>query len=110
MTNLDWLNLERNELTGPMPAELGRLANLRGLYLGDNDLTAGRIPAWVSSQGNLERLSLWQTNRTGSIPAELGNLANLRWLSFWGNALTGPIPAELGTSRTWRGCPSRIAR
>ena len=49
-----------NHLTGSIPPELGRLANLRFLYLLDNDLT-GSIPAALAGLGKLEYLYLWAT-------------------------------------------------
>ena len=92
--DLDWLSLAYNDLTGPLPAELGRLANLRGLFLSDNPLTAGPIPAWLSGLTDLGWLWLQGTNRTGPIPPALGRLKNLRQLNLGGNDLTpGPIPA-----------------
>ena len=100
------LSLPKNELTGPIPAVLADLANLRILRLDDNWFT-GPIPPSLGSLANLEELSLWRDgNRapksedegqlTGAIPAELGNLTSLRWLSLGRNRLTGPLPAALG--------------
>ena len=57
-------------MTGEIPAELGNLANLNGLWLASNQLT-------------------------GEIPAELGNLANLTRLYLRGNQLTGCVPSSL---------------
>ncbi|MEM9991358.1 MAG: HYR domain-containing protein, partial [Bacteroidota bacterium] len=54
--------LEKNNLVGNIPAELGNLSNLTELYLGDNALS-------------------------GSIPTELGNLNNLIKLYLYANAL-----------------------
>ena len=67
------LGLSRNALSGPIPPELGNLANLTWLYLGGNQLSGPPIPP------------------------ELGNLANLTSLGLDNNALSGPIPPELGT-------------
>lgn len=61
----------RIQLTGTIPAELGKLTNLKRLQLGNQQFT-------------------------GEIPAELGNLTNLQELELGGNQLTGTIPAELG--------------
>ena len=85
----------RHGLKGPIPAALGRLANLENLSLGNNELT-GPIPTELASLANLESLSLGNNELTGPIPKELGSLANLRSVYLSGNALTGSIPAELG--------------
>ncbi|WP_420448358.1 leucine-rich repeat domain-containing protein [Candidatus Palauibacter sp.] len=57
-------------LSGPIPPELGDLANLRELHL-------------------------WINQLSGPIPPELGNLANLRSLNLGINRLSGPIPPEM---------------
>ena len=63
------LLLDFNELSGPIPPELGNLSYLGVLSLGGNQLS-------------------------GPIPPELGNLANLEHLYLSGNKLTGCVPAE----------------
>ena len=65
------LRLVHNQLTGPIPSELGKLSNLI-------------------------ELSLWGNQLTGPIPPELGSLSELGVLELAGNQLTGPIPLELG--------------
>ena len=95
LTNLDFLLLSENQLTGAIPAELGRLTNLELLYLNDNQLTGG-IPAELGNLTNLLRLALHSNQLTGGIPAELGNLTNLLRLALHNSELTGAIPAELG--------------
>ena len=64
------MRLHQNRLSGEIPSDLGRLLDLRVLWLNDNRLT-------------------------GSIPAELGRLPNLRSLYLSGNDLSGCIPAGL---------------
>ena len=83
-----------NDLTGPIPPELGNLPNLVVLSLGDNDLT-GPIPPELGNLANLETLELSSNDLTGEIPPELGNLSNLITWFIGGNQLTGPIPPEL---------------
>ena len=85
-----------NQLSGPIPPELGNLANLTGLYLGGNALS-GPIPPELGSLANLTGLYLGGNQLSGPIPPELGNLANLTWLNLEFNALSGPIPPELGS-------------
>ena len=89
------LFLDNNRLTGPIPAELGGLANLQNLSLAENQLT-GSIPVELGGLANLQLLSLHTNQLTGPIPAELGGLANLQNLWLNTNQLTGPIPAQLG--------------
>ena len=94
LANLQSLDLGDNELTGEIPAELGSLANLQELHLNWNQLT-GEIPAELGGLANLQSLHLSENELTGEIPAELGSLANLQSLHLSGNELTGEIPAEL---------------
>ena len=89
------LNLSDNQLTGPIPPELGRLAKLEELYLQGNQLT-GPIPPELGDLTNLQTLRLSGNGLTGVIPPELGRLARLVELILSGNELTGPIPPELG--------------
>ena len=88
------LNLGENNLVGPIPSELGDLANLKTLVLIDPGLT-GPIPGELGSLANLETLGLAGPGLTGSIPRELGRLASLETLILAGTALTGSIPREL---------------
>ena len=64
------LDLRNNELTGPIPPEIGYLTNLTYLDLRYNELT-------------------------GSIPSEIGNLTNLTYLKLSSNQLSGIIPDEI---------------
>ena len=85
-----------NGMTGSLPPELGKLANLTELNLGLNDLD-GAIPSEIGNLASLETLSLEGNALTGAIPPELGKLTNVRLVSLAGNSLTGPIPPELAS-------------
>ena len=89
------LALEKNQLTGSIPSELGNLTNLTVLRLGQNQLT-GPIPPQLGQLTNLIGLDLGLNQLTGSIPPELGNISNLLGLALGYNQLTGPIPPQLG--------------
>ena len=95
LANLEWLRLGGDGLTGEILPELGGLANLRRLDLFDNDLT-GEIPPELGKLANLDSLYLENNGLTGEIPPELGKLANLRRLYLEDDGLTGEIPPELG--------------
>ena len=98
LTELRSLVLARNYsgLTGPIPAELGNLPNLEELYLYSNALN-GAIPAELGNLPTLVTLSLLSNDLEGVIPPEIGNLANLHGLFLHDNDLEGAIPTELGT-------------
>ena len=89
------LSLERNNMSGVIPAELGRLNTLASLKLRVNRL-AGSIPPQLGNLGNLRELDAAFNQLTGHLPTELGSLADLEVLSLNSNELTGTIPAELG--------------
>ena len=96
LTNLTYLNLGYNQLTGSIPPEIGNLTNLTYLDLYSNQLT-GSIPSEIGNLTNLKYLDLKSNYQlTGSIPSEIGNLINLEFFSLLHNQLTGPIPPEIG--------------
>ncbi|PHU01665.1 hypothetical protein BC332_31452 [Capsicum chinense] len=67
LNNLSYLHLDRNLLSGPIPAEIGNMKSLQNLSLHSNNLF-------------------------GLIPNELGNLKKLNHLGLSNNQLSGPIP------------------
>ena len=95
LDNLQGLYIYRTQLTGDIPSELGNLGNLTILWLRTNQLT-GAIPVQLGNLANLTELRLSYNDLTGAIPVQLGNLANLTDLGLIDNQLTGEIPAELG--------------
>ena len=101
LANLEVLDLSINDLSGPIPPELGNLSNLTALRLGINDLS-GPIPPELGGLANLEVLDLSINDLSGPIPPELGNLSNLTALRLGKNYLTNPIPPELGNLHSLR--------
>ena len=88
------LDLDGKQLSGPIPSELGNLANLEFLSLRDKQLS-GSIPSELANLDNLEWLILDSNQLSGPIPSELGNLDNLQALELHDNQLSGSIPSEL---------------
>jgi Leucine-rich repeat (LRR) protein len=90
MSNLAFIDLLFNELTGSIPASVGQLTALEYLDLSQNALT-GVIPTELGILVALTDLRLAKTDLrelpdglcapnclNGRIPTEIGNLANLR--------------------------------
>ncbi len=93
------LQLQSNQLVGPLPSDLENLINLRILNLYSNQLS-GSVPLELSNLSDLISLSLYANLLTGTIPSGLGNLSNLITLNLSSNQLTGTIPSELGNLST----------
>ena len=56
LTSLEELRLEGNDLTGPIPPGFGNLTSLTGLYLSGNSGMAGILPTELTGLGRLETL------------------------------------------------------
>eukprot|EP00850_Spirogloea_muscicola_P015581 SM000121S25978 [mRNA] locus=s121:45434:65270:- [translate_table: standard] len=106
LTQLVRLYLARNNLTGAIPPELGRLQHLepdraaataasRSEVLGRNRLQ-GHIPPELGRLSKLAYLHLSDNFLEGSLPDELGNLSSLSWLAIARAGLSGRIPSSLG--------------
>ena len=100
------LSLSRNNLTGSIPAEIGKLTHIEKIDLHRNKLT-GSIPSEIGKLTELHTLHLYRNcevqsdgtctgGLTGSIPTSVGNLAHLRQMLLYRNNLTGSIPAQIG--------------
>ena len=89
------INLSYLQLTGEIPKEIGKLINLKNLYLNSNQLT-GEIPKEIGKLINLQWLRLNNNQLLGEIPKEIGKLTNLQYLRLNTNQLPGEITKELG--------------
>ncbi len=99
LAELAELDLTLNWLTGPMPPELAELATLRRLNLEANRLS-GAMPPGLAKLATLEELRLHSNNLAGAIPPALGRLRHLKRLALSSNAFSGSIPPELASLGT----------
>ncbi|XVE74020.1 hypothetical protein DITRI_Ditri11bG0165400 [Diplodiscus trichospermus] len=88
------ISLQGKGLSGQIPAALGRLKSLTGLYLHFNSLN-GEIPKEIAVLTQLSDLYLNVNNLSGEIPPQIGNMTNLQVLQLCYNGLTGSIPRQL---------------
>ncbi|KAL7241997.1 hypothetical protein ACSBR1_014555 [Camellia fascicularis] len=95
ISNLAFLNLQQNGLTGFIPSAIKMLAKLQILYLSNNRLQ-GSIPDDICQLKNMGDLRLNQNELFGLIPECLGNITSLRYLYLNSNKLTFAIPTRLG--------------
>ncbi|KAJ9683606.1 hypothetical protein PVL29_019252 [Vitis rotundifolia] len=89
------LDLSDNQLTGPIPHQIGTLTELTYLNLSWNELT-GAIPSSLGRLTKLTHLSLYYNQLNDSIPHQIGTLTELTYLNLSWNELTGAIPSSLG--------------
>ena len=86
------LDLERNNLVGTIPSELGDLDELTNLGLSFNVLS-GPIPATLGKLDKVREFYLiGNTGISGGLPPELGYMEGLEYLSVNGTSLSGPVP------------------
>ncbi|XP_062028464.1 probable LRR receptor-like serine/threonine-protein kinase At3g47570 [Rosa rugosa] len=88
------LNLSQNSLTGILPAEVGKLKNIKILDISNNNLTGG-IPEIIGGCLILEFLYLQGNHFQGIIPSSLAALRGLQYLDLSRNNLSGYIPKDL---------------
>ncbi|PIN02344.1 Non-specific serine/threonine protein kinase [Handroanthus impetiginosus] len=94
LTKLETLDLSWNSLNGSIPSQIGALLKLEILRLEANNLN-GHLPYSLGNLTNLQRLDISLNQISGSIPAEMGNLSNLAYLNLQRNKIGGPIPSTL---------------
>ncbi|XP_052142420.1 MDIS1-interacting receptor like kinase 2-like isoform X2 [Oryza glaberrima] len=96
LAELSYLDLSGNVLNGSIPPSIGNLTNLAFLDLSSNYLSGRIFDCTPGTLHNLEYLNLTYNKLTGPIPSSLGNLTRLYHLHLGFNNLSGHIPREIG--------------
>jgi len=103
LTNLEELQLYRNQLSGTLTSMVSELTVLERLEIGFNQLS-GSLPPSIGKLSVLRNL-LMETNRfTGSVPSEVGDLVTLSTWRAFRNKLSGQIPSTVANMVSLREC------
>ncbi|KAL3753096.1 hypothetical protein ACJRO7_000488 [Eucalyptus globulus] len=94
-TELVYLRLWNNFISGQIPPEIGSLTKLKYFYLGDNSLS-GTIPPEVGNLTLLTNLDLSRNQLYGEVPETISRLANLQTIGLLRNNFSGGIPRDFG--------------
>ncbi|XP_010515060.1 PREDICTED: probable LRR receptor-like serine/threonine-protein kinase At3g47570 [Camelina sativa] len=94
-TNLIYLNLEENLISGNIPHDIGNLINLQILGLGSNMLT-GPLPTSLGKLSRFGVLDVALNRMSGEIPSSLGNITLLEKLNLLHNSFHGTVPPSFG--------------
>ncbi len=101
LTQLTYLDVYNNTLSGSIPSEIGLLTRLSFLsfsssFNNENDRTTGStIPSEIGLLTLLTDLRLFDNQLSGTIPSEIGLLTQLARLYLYDNQLSGTIPSSL---------------
>ncbi|XP_058109440.1 LRR receptor-like serine/threonine-protein kinase EFR [Magnolia sinica] len=87
-------NLSHNSLSGPLPAEIGKLQMVQSIDVSENQLS-GEIPASIGDCRSLVNLGMAGNSFQGPIPSQVGNLRGLEIIDLSSNNLSGSIPTSL---------------
>ncbi|KAM5584910.1 putative leucine-rich repeat receptor-like serine/threonine-protein kinase [Rosa sericea] len=90
-TKLEYMSLGVNNLSGPIPAFLGKITTLKNLIL-ETNMFSGTVPPELGNLVNLQKLIISANNLTGVLPLHLTNLTKLKELGISSNNFTGRIP------------------
>ncbi|XP_047330019.1 probable LRR receptor-like serine/threonine-protein kinase At3g47570 [Impatiens glandulifera] len=95
LPKLEFLSINRNNLTGTIPRRIANCTQLKFIELGVNNFT-GVIPQEIGNLKSLLRIIMDSNNLEGPIPDSLFNMSTLNTISFVANNLLGSLPQTLG--------------
>jgi hypothetical protein len=95
MSELHFLYLHNNALTGVIPTEFGQLPDLTTVALAENFMN-GTLPSELGSLTTAVVAMYFSGNKfSGTIPTELGGLLELDTFTLHDTRLTGSVPSAV---------------
>lgn len=95
-SNLFFLSMVTNPISGSIPAVIGKIVGLTRIQLGDT-LLSGTIPQEIGNLWRLELIDLSNNTISGKIPLTFGNLTRMTMLFLQSNELEGNIPEQMSS-------------
>ncbi|CAL9752373.1 unnamed protein product [Musa acuminata subsp. burmannicoides] len=99
MTQLEFLYLDMNQLSGSFPRSVGKLSKLKELHVFDNKLS-GPLPMEINNITGLTDLELSNNSFIGYVPPNICKGGALQYLILYMNNFQGPIPTTLKNCTT----------
>jgi hypothetical protein len=96
MTKIEYLDVDYNLLTGPLPSPWNGTWPVLGIFWAAWNQFSGTISPGFSHWPALKDLYIKDNKLTGTIPSELGDLSTLYWFSVGENFIHGTLPTEIG--------------
>lgn len=94
MTQLTYLDISSNELSGTIPTTFAALTNIQELNIGNNKIS-GSLPDFFHGMRSLKLLNVEINELNGPLPTSIGMLSStLQFLSLNTNEFTGTIPSD----------------
>lgn len=95
ISTLTIIDLHNNAIVGTIPDAINNLSKLAYLDISDNQI-GGNIPTALSGLSVLKKMYLQNNRLVGSIPVSIGDLSRLTDLNLSANSLSGTIPSSIG--------------
>ncbi|CUG92915.1 GP46-like surface antigen, putative [Bodo saltans] len=96
MSKLQWLTINSNRLSGPLPESWGTMTKFTRLTIFSNSLN-GTLPASWDTMSGLQTLTMSNNSLSGTLPPSWGNMPILQTLSLDSNSLNGTLPDSWAT-------------
>jgi len=104
--NLNYMDMSKNNISGPVPSSLGNCKNLTYINLSWNKFV-GLIPTELGKLVSLVILNLSHNNLEGPLPLQLSNCTKMDRFDVGFNFLNGSLPSSL---RSWTNISTLILR